>query len=305
MYISTLFLLATCRNTSSVDDSANDSPAHLSTHPFTQPMRLITLTPSLTEIVATLGAVDRLVAVDKYSRNPPQVRDLPVAGDFVAPNIEVIAKLRPDLVLLDQAQVAKTETALRSAGFRTLAIEMHTISDIKSALIVVADALGVSARGTAAVADIDRALESEKRSLENPPKVLWVIDRNPSALAGIIAAGPNTFANELITRVGGTNVLTDKNVRYPKISREALERLHVDLVVDSSGAAQRSMSAWKQASHIPMVAKVRMSIATPSPAVTKALREMGRHIMAAAQRPPRKQPAASAPQQQQQQAQPL
>ncbi len=266
-----MFFLLWCAlacSTKAAPNAKNDDP----------PKRLITLTPSLTEIVIALGATDRLVAVDKYSRALPNIGSLPIAGDFVAPNVEVISKLAPDLVLLDQAQAAKTQAALHSGGFRTMSIKMHTVADIKTALTSVADALALGERGSEAAAKIDQALAREKRTLEKPIRVLWVIDRNPGALSNIIAAGPSTFADEVMGSVGATNVLIDPRVRYPKISREALERLDVDLLFDSSGAAQASIAAWKSAKHIRKVVALETSLASPTPSVAATLTTLGGHV---------------------------
>src|SRR5690606_32243208 len=96
--------------------------------PEAAPRRVVTLTPSSTELVAAIGAADRLVGVDRYSEYPPSVKDLPVVGDFLSPNVEVIVRLRPDLVVLDEVQ-ARIAPALEAAGIDTIALPMHTIRD--------------------------------------------------------------------------------------------------------------------------------------------------------------------------------
>jgi iron complex transport system substrate-binding protein len=60
------------------------------------PQRIVTLVPSLTEIVCALGACGRLVATDEYSNWPAQVKTLPKAGGFEDPQIEQIISLKPN-----------------------------------------------------------------------------------------------------------------------------------------------------------------------------------------------------------------
>src|SRR5215831_1190474 len=56
-------------------------------------LRVISLTPSATQVVATLGALDLLVGVDKYSVEPEAVQHLPKVGDFLSPNLEAMVAL--------------------------------------------------------------------------------------------------------------------------------------------------------------------------------------------------------------------
>ncbi len=251
--------------------------------------RLVTLTPSVTEIVLSLGARDRLVAVDRFSRESrdlarlADIGDLPIAGDFVAPNVEVIARLRPHIIILDEAQ-AKAEASLRGAGYRTLMIRMHSTKDVRKAVLDISKALGVIERGRKLVATIDKAIAAAKKQqaqFTKRPKVLWVIDRQPGELSNVIAAGPGSYADELVRLVGGENALTDKAVRYPKLSREALARLPVDLIIDSSGAAQDSFEAWTKNEH-DMVAAMATSAATPRPDIESSLKRVGELVLGAA-----------------------
>ena len=252
------------------------------------PQRVISLTPSLTEIVMILGARDRLVGVDQFSRRSPDVAKLgdvsklPIAGDFVAPNVEVIARMKPDLIVFDAAQ-AKAAASLAGAGYRTLSIEMHSIADVRAALVQVADALGRAAEGEKAVQAIDEAIATakESRSLTSKPRVLWIIDRAPGALSGLIGAGPGSYGDELLRLVGSQNVLAPTSIRYPKISREALERLEIDLVIDSSGAAQESMKEWPTPGSR-VVAALPTSAAIPRPNLPSSLQRIGELVRRAA-----------------------
>src|SRR5579862_8394334 len=64
------------------------------------PSRIVSTSPSITETLFALGLGDRVVGVSTYCRFPPEVVKLPKVGTFLKPNAEVIAGLRPDLVLV-------------------------------------------------------------------------------------------------------------------------------------------------------------------------------------------------------------
>src|SRR3954452_25116744 len=68
---------------------------------FAQPARRIVSTaPSITELLYALGLGDRVVGVDRFSRYPADAVNKPKVGDYAAPNLENIASLKPDLVII-------------------------------------------------------------------------------------------------------------------------------------------------------------------------------------------------------------
>ena len=64
------------------------------------PKRIVSLSPSITEIIYGLGAWKNVVGVTLYSDFPPEAKSLPKVGGFVNPNLEAILKLEPDLVIM-------------------------------------------------------------------------------------------------------------------------------------------------------------------------------------------------------------
>lgn len=234
------------------------------------PERIITLTPSATALVIAGGGLDRLVATDKFSDEPAAVAALPRVGDFLAPNVEAIAKLEPDLVIADAVQSKATES-LRAIGVDVLSIEMHSVADVRRELVAVASRIGAAERGEAAGAALDRAIAAARdraRARGSAPRVLWVMDRQPGALSEIVAAGPGSFAAELLEITGARNAVTG-SVRYPKLSREALIKIDPDVVIDASGAGGESMHLWKEAGWRAVHAPT--DLATPGPEVIDAI----------------------------------
>src|SRR5205085_1371907 len=95
--------------------------------------RLVSLTPSATEVVAALGATGELVGVDEYSTFPPEVTKLPKVGSFLAPNLETIVGLKPTLVIVDDVH-GKAAAALHDAHVITVECAIHALPDVKNAL---------------------------------------------------------------------------------------------------------------------------------------------------------------------------
>lgn len=105
------------------------------------PQRIVSLLPSLTETVCELGACARLVGVDRYSNFPAQVNALPKLGGMDDSNVELIASLKPDMVLL--AVSSRVSERLRALGLKVVALEPRSYRDVQRVLGIVGQVLGV------------------------------------------------------------------------------------------------------------------------------------------------------------------
>lgn len=214
--------------------------------PSTQP-RIVSLTPSATEVVAALGATDQLVGVDEFSKYPPGVEKLPKVGSFLQPNLEVIVGLSPTLVIVDDIH-GQVAGALHDQGLTTVDCAMHALPDVKKALRTVGEKLGRAKHADAAIDEIDHALDAEaaKRPAKHP-RVLVIIDREAGGLGNLVAAGPGSWVDELLAVVGGDNVLAASGVRYPKISLEEVLTGDPEVIIDLSYDENlaRKAAAWK------------------------------------------------------------
>ncbi len=252
--------------------------------PSGQP-RLISLSPSATETVAAVGAVDWLVGVDQYSSYPPAVALLPKVGDYLTPNLEVILRLRPTLVLVDDVHRATAE-ALHDAGIATLRCEIQTLADVETAVRDVGAKLGKADAATQILTQISQAKATALAAASSAPQrtrpaVLAVIDRQTGSLGGLVAAGPGSWLDELLTAVGATNALAASPVRYPKISLEEVLRAQPAFILDLSDASSHddALELWQGVS-VPATHAGRVRVLTdsylraPSPRVAAAIQAL-------------------------------
>ena len=237
-------------------------------------LRLVSLTPSATEVVAALGATKLLVGVDEYSTYPPEVKDLPKVGSFLTPNLETIVRLAPSLVIVDDVH-SQAAGALHDAGVATVECPVHALPDIEGALRTVGDRLGRRAEAERVIGEINAALDAARRQRPaKRPRVLAIIDREAGGLGNLIAAGPGSWIDELLAVVGAENVLMASGIRYPKISMEEVLRARPEVILDLSYAA--GVEAWTGV-EVPAVAAHRVRavnapyLTAPSPRVAQAL----------------------------------
>ncbi len=241
-------------------------------------LRVISLTPSATEVMAALGATSMLVGVDEYSEYPPEVKLLPKVGSFLTPNLEVIIKLDPSLVIVDDIH-ASSAGALKQAGVATVECAMHSLPDVKSALGTVGARIGKTAEAQVIAAQIDQAIEAAvARRPAKRPRVLAIIDREAGGLGNLVAAGTGSYVDELLALVGGENVLAGAGVRYPKLSMEEVLRAAPEVILDLSYAARgnNGLEPWKSVD-VPAIKSGRVVVLAqpfliaPSPRVGAAL----------------------------------
>ena len=199
------------------------------------PARIVSTSPSITETLFALGLGDRVVGVSTYCRFPPQVAKLPKVGSFLKPDPELIAGLRPDLVIVHEVGNG-LDRRLGSLGIPFIIVERGTLASIFSSMRQIATAAGVPQRADSLIGDVQRRLNMIRQPGAARPKrrVLFIIGRRPGMLADLIAIGPGSYINELIEIAGGINVMAIAGQpEYPRISMETVLRLNPDVIVDS------------------------------------------------------------------------
>jgi iron complex transport system substrate-binding protein len=199
------------------------------------PARIVSTSPSITETLFALGLGDRVVGVSTYCRFPAEVARLPKIGTFLKPDAELIAGLRPDLVVVHEVSTG-IDRKLASLRIPYVIVERGTLASVFSSIRQIAAAAGVAPRGDALVADLERRLNAIRRSgaSASPVRVLFIIGRRPGMLADLVAVGPGSYINDLIEIAGGTNVLAiPGQPEYPRISMETVLRLDPDVIVDT------------------------------------------------------------------------
>jgi len=219
------------------------------------PQRVISLMPSITEIVFDLGEGKRLKGVTLYSNEPPAARRLPRVGSYVHFDIEKIVGLRPDLCLAARDGNPKyLIDKIEDLGVPVYVIDPRNLNEIMGSIERIGHLLnaGKAAREITAKmsARIEKVADLIRRTRDRP-KVFFQIDASP-----IISAGSNTFIDRLITRAGGDNLAGGKVV-YPEYSWEDVLKMQPDIVIIASMAGGYSpeelKAGWRKWPQIPAV----------------------------------------------------
>jgi iron complex transport system substrate-binding protein len=199
------------------------------------PSRIVSTSPSVTEVLFALGLADRVVGVSSYCRYPAAAAALPKVGTFLRPNAELIARLQPDLAVVSRS-ATDVPRQLSVLGVRSITVnESRTITDVYATIRDVGRAAGVEARADTLVAEMQTRLDGIRRGATSRRRVLVVVGRSPGTLADLVVVGRASFLSEVVEISGGINALGDatKLPAYPHISMETVIRLQPDVIVDA------------------------------------------------------------------------
>lgn len=204
------------------------------------PRRIVSMMPSLTEVVCELGACERLVGLDDYSNWPPSVRKLPRLGGVEETNVELIVALKPDLVLLSSS--SRATGRLESLGIKVIALRTDTSADLRRAWERLGQALGASdaqQRWQRLQARVDTAARSLPAALRGTT-VYFEVNSGP------YAASESSFVGELLARIGAANVVSGRLGPFPKLNPEFVVRAdpQVIMISDRDAQALKSRPGW-------------------------------------------------------------
>jgi ABC-type Fe3+-hydroxamate transport system substrate-binding protein len=196
-------------------------------------MRIVSLCPSLTELVFDLGRGEELVGRTKFCIHPAdRVGAVEKVGGTKNPKVARIVELAPDIVLLNEEENRREDAeALEASGIRCHVSFPRNAAETATMVRSIAAAIDASAEGERIARDIERRhrrVTDAARSRE-PIRFAYLIWRNPW-----MAANADTFVSAMLADAGGINVFGQTPERYPTITPEDLEAANPDAVLLST-----------------------------------------------------------------------
>jgi iron complex transport system substrate-binding protein len=251
---------------------------------------IITMAPHLTETVFALGQGQRVIAVGSFDDYPPETAALPKVGGYIDPNLEKIAALSPELLIVPGRDQKVTEFAMLK-GLTVLQVNMDSLATIDGGIATIGKALGCEAAATALRERLRANLEAIRGAVKGLPrtKVLIITERQDHTLNKLYTANRNSFVSEIVNCAGGDNIFADAPATYLAASKEtvvvkapdAILEFHAGEKLDESEQA-RYKADWRQLPSLPAVQSGRIflileSHATrPGPRVAEIALEIAR-----------------------------
>lgn len=209
--------------------------------------RIISTAPSITEALYAMGLGDRIVAVDRFSRYPKEAQSKPSIGDYVAPNLEVIASYRPDVVMIP-ANPVHLQQQLEALQLNVLELNQDGLQRLYESYRTLGRVTGEPEAAQKLIESIQRPLADIKKRVDDLPRtrVMFVVGRTPQRLDGLIVVGKDSYLNEVIELAGGENIFRDASSAYPQISLEEVLARNPDVIVDMGDMADTVGVSEKQ-----------------------------------------------------------
>ncbi len=179
--------------------------------------RIVSLAPSITEILFALGLNERIVGVTEICDYPPEARRKPKVGDYQISPEKVVA-LKPDLVVAHEVLNARVIPVLKRLGLRLLSANPNQFSKLYAFIQAIGRATGTESAAERIVRAMQARVERvRRRALPRKPNTLFLISTEP-----LWASGRDTLVDEMITLAGGRNLFAPAFSNYKAVSLEAV-----------------------------------------------------------------------------------
>jgi len=246
------------------------------------PVRVVSLAPSITEIVFSLKQEKRLAGVTQFSDFPEQAQKMPKVGSYVHLDLEKIVSLKPDLcIAVKDGNPIEVVKRLENFNIPVYAVNPVSMDSVLKAVSEIGDILNAKEQAEFLIQGMISRIEHIKNlvsKISYRPGVFFQIGISP-----IVAVGRETFINELIVTAGGVN-LSDGDAAYPRFSHEQVLALSPEILIITSMERgeifKKVKSEWERWTDMPAVKNNRIYLVDsnifdrPSPSMGSGLEQL-------------------------------
>jgi iron complex transport system substrate-binding protein len=206
--------------------------------PASPPKRIVSLAPSVTEILFAMGLGDNIVGVTSFCDYPEEAKKKQKIGGMSNPSLEAVVSLRPDIVVMTtDGNPKEFEERLRSLKIKTYVFTARRLAELSQGIRELGRALGVKNKADKLANGIEDDIgKVRKSSLVSHPstmrkKILYIVWPEP-----LIVAGPGTVIDDAITLLGEVNIAQGAAAAYPKYSVEEVIRQAPEVIIIGKGS---------------------------------------------------------------------
>lgn len=241
--------------------------------------RVVSLAPSLTEIVFAVGAGDKLVGRTDFCNFPEEAKKIPSIGDTVKPNIENIIAMKPQVVFVSTASQLESFTkTLETQGITVFVTNPNSLDGIYQSIEKIGEILGAKAKAGEVITSLKKRVADVEEKTKNAakPRIFVQIDK------ALYTIGKGSFMTDLIAKAGGDSVTKDLATAYPKLSKETALAFNPDVIILSESPDNNEPNeVFKDSKAVKngKVFKVNADILSrPSPRVVDGLEQIAEKI---------------------------
>jgi ABC-type Fe3+-hydroxamate transport system substrate-binding protein len=242
--------------------------------------RVISLAPSLTEIVFAVGGGDRLAGNTSYCDYPAEAKTIPKVGDSLQPSLEAVIALRPQVVLISTASQLEVFTQqLQNQNIAAFVTDPHDLEGVFRSIEQVGQILGQTEQATQLVKKLRERTNAVEQAVHHakPVRVFYQVSGEP-----LYTLGKDAYLTDLIRRAGGVSVTADVPGAWPRYSSESALAARPDAIIlptgGSMGAANSTVTVALRNSPAALAGRVYKInddyLARPGPRLVDGLEAM-------------------------------
>ena len=217
------------------------------------PKRIVSLSPSNTEMLFAVGAGNKVVGVTDHCDYPEELlqklkkHQTVSVGGYWNPSVDSIKSLKPDLIVASShhctvktnycktncirkcEQTIKIAKKLESLGFNVLILSPHSLDDVLDQILLIGNITGNVMEAEALVLNLKKRINAVTINLKKTskkPKVYFEVWNNP-----YISVNSKTWIGDLLDLAGGTNIFADSVTEWPIISSKEIIKKNPDIMI--------------------------------------------------------------------------
>lgn len=213
--------------------------------------RVVSLAPSLSEIVAELGAADLLVGVLDGGDRPVALANVPSVGRYGQLDMERLLSLKPDLILLWPGSVGPAQREqLQRLNIPVYVAEPHSLEQLTTQVQAIAEQLGRADTGRQLAAQLRQRLAQLRQRYQRaePVRVFYQVWNQP-----LYTVGGGQIISDALSVCGARNVFDDLKLPAPQVSIESVLQRNPEMILVGDQAQKESWKVWPA-----MAARVRL-----------------------------------------------
>lgn len=249
------------------------------------PARIISLVPSVTEMLFAIGAGNLVVGVSNFDHYPPEVERRTRVGGLLDPDFERILTLRPDLVIVYGTQSGLLER-LGRARIPVFNYQHAALADITQTLRQLGDRIGRRDAAAALAGDIERRIADIRRRTNGlkKPRTMIIFEREPGTLRGMYGSAGFGFLHDMLDAAGGIDVFADVRRQSLQVTAEMALARAPDVIIEiysgpgwNAERVRREPEVWQGLPSLPAVRSGRIYVladevmSIPGPRVPQAI----------------------------------
>ncbi|MBH0203643.1 MAG: cobalamin-binding protein [Nitrospira sp.] len=249
------------------------------------PARIVSLAPSITEMLFALGLDDQVVGVTEFCDYPSAAKSKAKVG-YANPSVEALVALQPELVLAPNDFLRPDlQAKLEQLKIPVFVLDAHSVEDIPLQIHTLGQMFEKVSAANAVAQLMRQRLAEIKRTVETLPtkRVLYVLNSQP-----LITVGPGSFIHQMIGLAGGVNIAAQAGAPYPRLSMETVLKEDPEVLIFPSGEVETvprsEQQQWRRWDSLSAVKQQRFHevssnlLNRPGPRVVDGVKQLARAI---------------------------